>query len=61
MLPDEVIWDRYFNPLDHQKGQSPLLAGLSSVKMQLEMLEFNSQLFKNGVLVSNLVHSLWTR
>ena len=58
MLPDEVIWDRYFNPLDHQKGQSPLLAGLSSVKMQLEMLEFNSQLFKNGVLVSNLAFFL---
>ncbi len=58
MLPDEVIWDRYFNPLDHQKGQSPLLAGLSSVKMQLEMLEFNHQLFKNGVLVSNLAFFL---
>ena len=58
MLPDEVIWDRYFNPLDHHKGQSPLLAGLSSVKMQLEMLEFNSQLFKNGVLVSNLAFFL---
>ena len=58
MLPDEVIWDRYFNPLDHHKGQSPLLAGLSSVKMQLEMLEFNHQLFKNGVLVSNLAFFL---
>ena len=58
MLPDEVIWDRYFNPLDHHKGQSPLLAGLSSVKMQLEMLAFNHQLFKNGVLVSNLAFFL---
>ena len=58
MLPDEVIWDRYFNPTDHFKGQSPLLAGLSSVKMQLEMLEFNHQLFKNGVLVSNLAFFL---
>ena len=58
MLPDEVIWDRYFNPLDHHKGQSPLLAGLRSVQMQLEMLEFNGQLFKNGVLVSNLAFFL---
>ena len=58
MLPDEVIWDRYFNPLDHHKGQSPLLAGLRSVQMQLEMLEFNSQLFKSGLLVSNLAFFL---
>ncbi len=55
MLPDEVIWDRYFNPLDHHKGQSPLLAGLRSVQMQLDMLEFNSQLFKHGIMASNLV------
>ena len=55
MLPDEVIWDRYFNPLDHHTGQSPLLAGLRSVQMQLDMLEFNSQLFKHGIMASNLV------
>ena len=58
MLPDEVIWDRYFNPLDHHRGQSPLLAGLSSVQMQLEMLAFNRQFFKNGVLVSTLAFFL---
>ena len=58
MLPDEVIWDRYFNPTDHFKGQSPLLAGLSSVQMQLDMLESNRQLFKHGILTSNLAFFL---
>ena len=58
MLPDEVIWDRYFDPLDHHKGLSPLLAGLSSVQMQLEMLTFNRQLFKHGILTSNLAFFL---
>ena len=58
MLPDDVIWDRYFDPLDHHKGLSPLLAGLSSVQMQLEMLAFNRQLFKHGILTSNLAFFL---
>ena len=58
MLPDEVIWDRYFNPQDHFKGQSPLLAGLSSVQMQLDMLESNHQIFKHGILTSNLAFFL---
>ena len=58
MLPDEVIWDRYFDPLDHHKGLSPLLAGLSSVQMQLEMLAFNRQLFKHGILTSSLAFFL---
>ena len=58
MLPDEVIWDRYFDPLDHLKGQSPLLAGLSSVQMQLDMLESNHQIFKHGILASNLAFFL---
>ncbi len=58
MLPDEVIWDRYFNPQDHFKGQSPLEAVRGWVQMQLDMVEFNHQLFKNGVLVSNLAFFL---
>ncbi len=58
MLPDEVIWDRYFDPLDHHKGHSPLLAGQSSVQMQLEMMVFNRQLFKHGILTSNLAFFL---
>ena len=58
MLPDEVIWDRYFNPLDQFKGQSPLEAVRGSVQMQLDMLEFNRQFFKHGILVSNLAFFL---
>ena len=58
MLPDEVIWDRYFNPQDHFKGQSPLEAVRGWVQMQLDMVEFNHQLFKHGILVSNLAFFL---
>ena len=58
MLPDEVIWDRYFNPQDHFKGQSPLEAVRGSVQMQLDMLEFNRQFFKHGILASNLAFFL---
>ena len=58
MLPDEVIWDRYFNPQDHFKGQSPLEAVRGWVQMQLDMVEFNHQLFKHGLLVSNLAFFL---
>ena len=58
MLPDEVIWDRYFNPQDHFKGQSPLEAVRGWVQMQLDMVEFNHQQFKHGLLVSNLAFFL---
>ena len=58
MLPDEVIWDRYFNPADHYKGLSPLEAVRASVQMQLDMLEFNRRFFKHGILASNLVFFL---
>ena len=58
MLPDEVIWDRYFNPQDHFKGQSPLESVRGWVQMQLDMVEFNHQLFKHGFLVSNLAFFL---
>ena len=58
MLPDEVIWDRYFNPQDHFKGQSPLEAVRGWVQMQLDMVEFNHQLFKHGILVSSLAFFL---
>ena len=58
MLPDEVIWDRYFNPQDHFKGQSPLEAVRGWVQMQLDMVEFNGQLFKRGILVSSLAFFL---
>lgn len=54
MLPEEVIWDRYFNPLDEFAGLSPIAAGRLSLEMQRDMLKVNRQLFKNGVLVQNL-------
>lgn len=54
MLPDEVLWDRYFNPLDEFAGLSPIAPGRASIEMQKDMLRVNRQLFKNGVLAQNL-------
>tara|TARA_Y100000310_G_scaffold339594_1_gene432737 strand:+ start:506 stop:2662 length:2157 start_codon:yes stop_codon:yes gene_type:complete len=58
MLADEVIWDRYFNPLDEYAGLSPLAAGRLSMDMQKDMLKTNRQMFKNGVLAQNLAFFL---
>ncbi len=53
MMPDEIVWFRYFNPLDEFSGLSPLAPGRMSIEMQLEMVRVNRQLFKNGVLAQN--------
>lgn len=54
MLPDEVIWDRYFNPLDEFAGLSPLASLQEVLQMRSEMITTNRNLFKNGALVQNL-------
>lgn len=54
MLPDEVIWDRYFNPLDEFSGLSPLAPLQEVLQMRSEMITTNRNLFKNGALVQNL-------
>jgi HK97 family phage portal protein len=54
MLPDEVIWDRYFNPLDEFAGMSPLAPARLIIDMQASMLDTNRDLFRNGMLTSNL-------
>ena len=54
MLPDEVIWDRYFNPLDEFAGLSPIAPTRLVIDMQASMLSTNRDLFRNGMLTSNL-------
>ena len=58
MLPEEVIWDRYFNPLDSNSGLSPIAAARLTLDMQRDMLMVNRNLFKNGVLAQNLAFFL---
>jgi len=54
MNPDEVIWDRYFNPLDEFSGLSPIAPARLIIEMQNSMLSTNRDLFRNGLLTSNL-------
>ena len=53
IMPEEMIWDRYYNPLEEYKGLSPLAAGLSTIEMHKEMIDTNREIFRNGVLASN--------
>lgn len=54
ILPDEMIWDRYFDPLDEFGGLSPLAPLQEVLEMRSEMITTNRNLFKNGALVQNL-------
>ena len=54
MLPDEVIWDRYFNPLEEFAGMSPIAPSKLAIEMQGDMMSTNRDLFRNGMLTSNL-------
>ncbi len=46
--PDEVIWMRYFNPLEEYAGLSPLAPARLSVDMGTDGLKFNSNFLKNS-------------
>ena len=54
MLPEEVIWDRYFNPLEEYAGMSPIAPSRLSIEMQRDMLKVNRDLFNNGMMIQNL-------
>jgi HK97 family phage portal protein len=58
MLPDEVLWDRYFNPLDEFAGLSPIAPAKLDIDMRLDMLKANRNLFQQGVLTQNLAFFL---
>ena len=53
ILPDEMIWHRYYHPMEEYQGHSPLAAGIATIDMHREMIDTNRSLFKNGVLASN--------
>lgn len=54
MLPEEVLWDHYFNPLDEFGGFSPIVPGRLAIEMQLDMLRANRTVFQRGINTSNL-------
>ncbi len=46
--PDEIIWLRYFNPLEEMAGLSPLAPARLSADMGHEGLHFNRHLLRNS-------------
>lgn len=58
MLPDEVVWFRYFNPLDEFAGLSPLAAGRLTADMGMDALRFNREFFRNGAQPQDLVFTV---
>ena len=46
--PDEMVWLRYFNPLDELAGLSPLAPARLSADMGQEGLRFNRHLLRNS-------------
>ena len=46
--PDEVVWLRYFNPLEELAGLSPLAPARLSADMGHEGLQFNRHLLRNS-------------
>jgi phage portal protein BeeE len=55
MLPEEVIWFRYFNPMEEFAGFSPMAAGRLTADMGIDALRFNREFFRNGVNPQDLV------
>ena len=55
LLPDEVVWFRYFNPLEEYAGFAPLAAARLTADMGMEALRFNREFFRNGAQPQDLV------
>jgi phage portal protein BeeE len=46
--PDEIVWLRYFNPLEEYAGLSPLAPSRLSVDMGGDGMRFNRNFFRNS-------------
>lgn len=55
LLPEEVTWFRYFNPLDEFAGLSPLAPARLTADMGLDALRFNREFFRNGAQPQDLI------
>ena len=58
LLPEEIVWFRYFNPLDEYAGLAPIAAGRLSLDMGRDALQFNRSFFANGALPQDLVFTV---
>ena len=55
MLPEEVVWFRYFNPLEEFAGFSPMAAGRLTADMGIDALRFNREFFRNGAHPQDMI------
>ena len=55
MLREEVVWFRYFNPLDEYAGFSPMAAARLNADMGIDAVRFNREFFRNSASPQDLV------
>ncbi|MDE2764996.1 MAG: phage portal protein [Chloroflexota bacterium] len=55
LLPEEVVWFRYFNPMDESAGFAPMAAARLTADMGMEALRFNRDFFRNGAGPQDLI------
>ena len=55
MLPEEVVWFRYFNPLEEFAGFAPMAAARLTADMGIDALRFNREFFRNGAHPQDLI------
>lgn len=54
LLPEEVIWFRFFNPMAELAGLSPVAVDRLSADTAIDAMKSNRNLFRNGPLFSNI-------
>lgn len=55
LTPDEIVWFRYFNPLDEYAGLAPIAPARSTLDMGTNAVTFNAAFFKNGAMPQDLI------
>ena len=55
LMPEEVVWFRYFNPLDEYAGFAPIAAARLTLDMGRDALKFNAGFFKNSAMPQDVV------
>lgn len=55
MLPEEVVWFRYFNPLEELAGFAPMGPARLTADMGMDALRFNREFFRNGAQPQDIV------
>lgn len=55
ILPDEMVWFRYFNPLDELAGLSPIAPLRLGLNTSLEVQKHNFSVFRNGPMADSAI------